>query len=281
VDSQDLAGVDKTIVRGCPVFLFGVQREANEIKRSLANVPAGVAKPRPQDIATLGLGQFFACWGQHVRKVYVRPAWMSDGDARAVAVGEYSPGDIRPPQTQTNPAPRAAAPVPQPRKDDEEMSAKDIADLKEGLAELTSILRAQARPAAAPPPTPPTNAVAAPGGGDAESVYQYVRDRLLKDPAVIKVLAERPKIEVDYETPTINADGATLFGRIARLLAAGFADESKTNGNFYKELKRTGPDANTANIGRELDKFVRLGFVTREADGYRVAQDMKKNIRQK
>lgn len=33
VDSQDTAGVDKTILRGCAVWLIGVQREANEIKR--------------------------------------------------------------------------------------------------------------------------------------------------------------------------------------------------------------------------------------------------------
>ena len=62
VDSQDMAGVDKTILRGCPVWLIGVQREANEIKRNLANIPAGILRPKPEDIANLDRGHFYACW---------------------------------------------------------------------------------------------------------------------------------------------------------------------------------------------------------------------------
>lgn len=85
VDSQDMAGVDKTILRGCPVWLIGVQREANEIKRNLSNIPAHVARPKPADIAMLDRGQFFACFGHSVRKVYVQPAWMNSDEAIEIA----------------------------------------------------------------------------------------------------------------------------------------------------------------------------------------------------
>jgi hypothetical protein len=52
LDSQDIGGVDKELLRSCPVWLLGVQREINEVKRTLDNIPAGIAKPTPSEIAT-------------------------------------------------------------------------------------------------------------------------------------------------------------------------------------------------------------------------------------
>jgi hypothetical protein len=95
VDSQDMAGVDKTILRGCTVWLIGVQREANEIKRNLLNIPAGIQRPKPNEVAMLERGQFFACFGRHIIKVYVQPKWMTDIDARAIAEGAQPPSAIK------------------------------------------------------------------------------------------------------------------------------------------------------------------------------------------
>ena len=88
VDSQDMAGVDKTILRGCAVWLIGVQREANEIKRNLANIPASVKRPSAAAVAQLRRGEFYACWGEHCVKTYVQPAWMKAEGARQVALGK-------------------------------------------------------------------------------------------------------------------------------------------------------------------------------------------------
>jgi len=88
IDSQDLAGVWKLAIRACPVILIGVQREANEIKRTRENIPAGIAKPSAAAIAGLGLGEFYACWSTHVHKVYAQPEWMMTEDARRVATGQ-------------------------------------------------------------------------------------------------------------------------------------------------------------------------------------------------
>lgn len=84
-DSQDLAAVDKEIVRGARVYLLGVQRERNEIKRTLDHIPSGVKKPKADALATLGLGQFFACWDDQLVKVYVQPAWADAEHARSAA----------------------------------------------------------------------------------------------------------------------------------------------------------------------------------------------------
>jgi hypothetical protein len=97
LDSQDLGGIEKTILRSVPVWILGVQREANEIKRTLENIPAGFKKPKPANIATLELGQFFACWGQHAIKTYVQPAWMDDRTALAIACGETPVTAVHPP----------------------------------------------------------------------------------------------------------------------------------------------------------------------------------------
>lgn len=95
-DSQDMAGVDNIVLRGSTVWLIGVQREANEIKRALANIPAGVAKPKAADVALLELGQFFVCYGRTCVRTYVQPAWMSADAARAIATGKASVPAVRP-----------------------------------------------------------------------------------------------------------------------------------------------------------------------------------------
>lgn len=87
IDSQDMAAVDNVLLRGCTVWLVGVQREANELKRNLANIPAGLARPTASDVALLDRGQFFACFRDRVVKTYVQPAWMPDDEARRIARG--------------------------------------------------------------------------------------------------------------------------------------------------------------------------------------------------
>lgn len=90
LDSQDMAGVDKLLLRACAVWLVGVQRESNEVKRALGNM-YGVKKPKADDVAILDLGQFFASYGTTLKKVYVQPAWMEAHSAQACAQQGFSP----------------------------------------------------------------------------------------------------------------------------------------------------------------------------------------------
>ena len=39
LDSQDIAGVHKNVLRSVGVWILGVQREANEVKRTLNHIP--------------------------------------------------------------------------------------------------------------------------------------------------------------------------------------------------------------------------------------------------
>jgi hypothetical protein len=90
LDSQDMAAVDKIMLRACSIVGIGVQTEMHEIDRSLA----GLFTPqlRPVDIARLKIGEFFVRTPEaRVTKCYVQPAWMeSELHAQAIAKGEES-----------------------------------------------------------------------------------------------------------------------------------------------------------------------------------------------
>ncbi len=86
-DSQDIAGVDTAVRQAASVWILGVQRELNELERTLKTIPAGIRRPKPEDIATLELGHFYACWGKHAVKTYVQPVGVADDVAIGVARG--------------------------------------------------------------------------------------------------------------------------------------------------------------------------------------------------
>src|SRR5207237_332419 len=77
LDSQDIAAIHKDILRSVGVWILGVQRERNEVKRMLDHI-VGVAKPGIADVMELGLGEFFVCFGRALHKVYVQPVWMEE-----------------------------------------------------------------------------------------------------------------------------------------------------------------------------------------------------------
>jgi hypothetical protein len=284
VDSQDMAGVDKTILRGCSVWLIGVQREANEIERALANIPASVGKPTAKEIALLSKGQFFACWDAHVVRTYVQPAWMGEAEARAVATGTNDVADVKPPKNK-----------PKPQKEDDDMAWKERAEAAEKRAEkLEQAVKDLQRqldaakepftPVHAPPPKP-SSAKTTPTLADSndveEALYQAFKQRLTEEaPALLKVLTLRPEIEVEVKREVVNADGSSLRGRIALLIVKGFFETPQGARKVYAEVQRLGfTGAN--NTQRELESLAEKGFLTREAgEGFKAVPDMKKNIRQ-
>lgn len=116
-------------------------------------------------------------------------------------------------------------------------------------------------------------------GGNLESIYAYVVERASKDPAVIRVLVERPEIEVKVRRQVIEIDGASTRGRIARLIADGFYDSGATNTGTRNELKRTGPDVNNGTISKLLYELVEKGFMTKESgDRFVAVPGMKVNV---
>lgn len=264
IDSQDLAGVWKLMLRAATVWLVGVQREANEIGRTLDNIPAGIKRPTAGDIARLGRGQFFACWKDEVRKTYVWPAWMNDeADARAIAEGALSTDHVYKPPPPDLPRPSK----PEPEKP---MPESNVEKKLDALINLMS-QRAQSTPVMP----------SSPAMGDEEALYQRFKERLIAEaPGLLKVITAQPEIEVKVERKTLQIDGASTIGRTARLLAQGFFREPQTSSAVRKELARTGPDTNNKTLSLALAKLVRDGFLTDEQAGFREVPKMKVRIKE-
>jgi hypothetical protein len=286
VDSQDMAGVDKTILRGCTVWLIGVQREANEIKRNLSNIPAGISRPSAADVATLGRGEFFACWHRIVRRVYVQPVWMQAGPARDIARGDVRIEEVLAHRALL----RASDPrIPTKIKEDEvnkqeaDALRAENAQLRREIEKLQKQVAAN-KPGALPPAVfssqPRVESHSVPiTPSDMDTIYIEVRRRAMFDTGILQILSDKPEINVKITKVKIEIDGTTLKGRIARLLADGFYDDGQTNSATRTELKRLGPDANNANIGRTLADLQRDGFLTLEAgDRFKAVPGMKVNV---
>lgn len=272
LDSQDIAGIDKIILKSVPLWILGVQREANEIKRTLSNIPAGVKQPKPADIAHLGLGEFFACWGRHCVKTYVQPVWMSDVAAINVAAGHMPV----PPQ----PLQKYVEKENTVTKEEADALRAENADLKQKIADLQrqiSHLPAPLKSLESAAPAMPA-ALAGPLVLD-DALYQEIKGRLAKEaPGILKLLTVKPEIEVTVERKTINLDETKPIGRVAKLIAEGFFDSPISPNAAHVELQRLGKGTSKPNVYTICDNLAAMGFLTKEASGYQAVEGMKVNI---
>lgn len=275
-DAQDLAGMDKLMLRACTVWLLGVQREANEIKRTLDNIPAGTKRPKAADLAMLQRGQFFACWGTHCKKVYVQPAWMTETQAHAVALGK-SIGDVRPPvvpieitkEIDVTESEAAELRAQNKRLEDENIQLRErLSNLELDQAERAAQML---KPAAIPSVS-----------REFEDLYQRMKERLtLEAPQIIKVLTVRPEIVVEIKRETLEADGKSLRGRVAQLLAEGFFKMARTQTAVRSELKRRGSDVNSGNLSNVISQLKADRFLLQEGADYIEVPGMKARIVEK
>jgi hypothetical protein len=89
LDSQDIAGVEKIILKSVPVWVLGVQREANEIKRTLAQIPAGIKKPKPTRSPRSDSGS--SSRARHAHHEGLCAARLDDDAQAQVATGHLTP----------------------------------------------------------------------------------------------------------------------------------------------------------------------------------------------
>jgi len=91
IDSQDIAGIDKTPLRQCNNWIMGRQRETHEIDR----VREVIGKKINEDvIRTLRIGHFIAAIGDDLRIIYVLPTGVPEEMGRSVALGKALPQDV-------------------------------------------------------------------------------------------------------------------------------------------------------------------------------------------
>jgi DNA-binding transcriptional ArsR family regulator len=269
LDSQDIAGVADVLLRQVGVWIFGVQRAKHEIERTLDHIPGEVLRPRASEIAMLGKGQFIVAFGREMYKVYVQPAWMSAAHAQAIARGEEevdSAREILRDFDKSNPSPKGEA---KGAEDDEMWKEKYEAEKARADRLQAELDRHEAVGSSEPRPRLID---------DIDGAYEALKARLLKDTAVLRLLAEKPEISVIVERPTIDCDGGSLRGRIARLIVEDFFKEPQNGNTAFNEIQRRGGKVAKPNVYRELDKLAELGFVTKEATGYKAVEGMKVSV---
>lgn len=281
LDSQDIAAVNKDVLRSVGVWILGVQREANEVKRALSHIPGNVRKPKADDIMGLERGQFFACFGKTVVKTYVRPAWASEADARDVAMGGAGSGLAEIARTKPKATPKAEEPAVN------EAEARALREENESLRRQVALLTArldealERKSAATQKAEAKAQPAAAPVSADAESIIAEIIRRAESDPKILAIVKRIPEIEVTVEREKIEATDRTLNGRVAMLISEGYFDETKTASAAWAELKRRGFGAAKPNVYKECDKLALAGFVTKERDGYRSVPGMKVHVIEK
>lgn len=95
IDSQDMAGVDKTPLKQISEWVLGYQAEKNEVKHTLEQIPLPKSsKPKEDEIMTLGKGIFYIATRDLTKKVYIQPFWLDDERSIKIAKGELKVDDL-------------------------------------------------------------------------------------------------------------------------------------------------------------------------------------------
>ncbi len=98
LDSQDITGVSKTILKQVSNWILGLQREVNEIKRVLDQISLPKKnKPNPEEIATLQLGEFYVVTSEFTKKAYALPSWLDKNTGKNIALGKIKASDTEQP----------------------------------------------------------------------------------------------------------------------------------------------------------------------------------------
>lgn len=258
-DSQDIAGMEKSLLKQVDNWVLGRQREINEVDHTLAQVPVSKKmKPKPEEIMNLSKGMFYACFDDQMRKVYVQPSWLPSDIAIKVAKGEI-------------PVPKAKDYT---KECEEDMTTEQVEALTEEIeklkrensrlqGELKNIretpVKARSTPRIEKERVPEeTKAVEEPKKVTAPVEKQgiYIMreqiERMKTDiteeilirlqPTIEKLIVstEQPKIEVSVDRPIVKTSDETIKGKIALLIHEGFFDAPRKAKELTTEVAARG-----------------------------------------
>jgi hypothetical protein len=273
LDSQDITGVDKRILKQVGVWILGVQREVNEVEHTLSQmaVPRKL-KPQPEDVMQLRRGQFFACYEDVLTRVYVLPSWMpadmgfkiamvlpaKAGDAMvAHAIAKYQPAHVRQKAEGDNLDYKAAY----------EQAQATIGRLEERIAQLE---KTHTSPVEVGPPS------------KAERRAEFIGGN--NDEVAMSLEVRKPLIDVTKRRYVIEANDEELLGRLALLISEGFFDSPKKTEHINDEFRARGW---AAQVGRpqpknlEMAKLAEYGFIRIVGVGsYQSVPGMKVNVKE-
>jgi len=86
---QTITGIDKQVLKQCWIWILGKQREVNEAKRTMDQIPFKTGL-NEKSIMRLKIGEFVVCTEDGAKVTYVQPRWLRKTVARNVALGKLS-----------------------------------------------------------------------------------------------------------------------------------------------------------------------------------------------
>lgn len=131
IDSQEIAGVDKTPLKQVSTWILGLQSELNEVKHTLQQMPvAKQLRPKEDQIMTLQKGHFFVCTPTMSKKIYVQPVWLDEETAIAIASGKKKVEEIVKPLAAIMPT------LPQFSKAEKDPNLLTLEEVKKSIVEV-------------------------------------------------------------------------------------------------------------------------------------------------
>jgi hypothetical protein len=245
-----------------------VQREVNEVEHTLSQmaVPKKL-KPQPEEVMQLRRGQFFVCFEDVLRRVYVLPRWMPADVGFKIAmvmpaqagelmvknaIAKFQPARIRR-QEEENVDYKAAY----------EQSQENIQRLETRIAELED----RGKPSVLAP-----TLAAAPASTNGDDV------------AAMSLSIRKPVIDVTVHKYLIEASDENTNGRLALLISEGFFDQARRIQDLYPEFRARGWMKQTgapSPLNLPLAKLTEMGFLRMVGTNtYQSVPGMKVNVKE-
>jgi len=278
-DSQDIAGMDKGVLKNVDTWILGRQKEINEVEHTLAQVPLPRSrKPAPEDVMNLPLGRFYAVYAESVKKVYVWPVWITPELAREIARGEAKVAEATALRAITRPK-REMDDLTNDEREELVRLRRELAEVRTRLEEterkgrnLATSLKAAVEETVEVKRSQPgarwleEHAEEHDNGAFGPAMPRPAEAQLEREEAVnLEVARDLSYVHVKVSRPTVDASDGDFRGRMALLLADGFFAEPVGATSVSKEMiargwAKPGGGLNVA-VYRELDWFTAKAFL--------------------
>lgn len=283
LDSQDITGVDKTVLKQVGVWILGVQREINEVEKTISQMPvARSAKPKPEEVMHLRRGEFFVSFGDTLKRVYVLPRWMPENIgiqiARELKVDSaMAVARILDSVKQFQPQPKRREDVNMDYKAAYEDAAEVIKDLNARINSLENERDSTFK--RDPAPSVSTVRTAQPASSSLPA-----RGSESQDEVTLNLDVRRPELNVTIRRYTLEMNDEDTQGRLAFLIYENFFDQQRKIAQINDEFRARGWMAQTGRptpLNLSLSKLAEMGFLRIVGQAtYQAIPGMKVNVKE-
>jgi len=257
---QSITGVDKQALKQCWVWILGKQREVNEAKRTLEQIPFKIGLDE-KAVMQLKVGHFIVCTEDSAKLTYSQPFDMPDDLARNVAVGSISVADAKICLEERRSGGVELKEMVEELKRRVDRIEKAVENFSRSLSQLESS----------------THAI--------EKGLQRVNEALSSRPLDLKPAPKPIDLEhrelvvtITHKPETVKMDTTSQLGRIMYVAIKDMSREGFTEEELSKALKEYGWNIKHASLAPNLARLVKQGYlikIGRRPAQYRLPSKLK------